>query len=98
MASKIGKTMVIKRRGHFETYGERKVYASCYYACKNAHHHEKDCKSMANKVSKVITSYVRRKSKIGRVTSTQIFKMIAKELRKHDEDAAFLYATHRDIS
>lgn len=92
------KTVIIKRRGHSEKYEERKVYASCYYACKNAHLHDKECERIASRVAKRITKFVRGRSKKQRVTSTDIFDKISKELRKEEEDAGFLYATHRDIS
>jgi len=32
------------------------------------------------------------------VSSDDIFRAIITELKKHNEDAAFLYETHRDIS
>ncbi len=91
-------TIIVKRRGHSEKYEERKVYASCFFACKNTHMHDKDCEKVANRVAKSITKFVKEEGKKSRVTSTEIFEKIARELRKYNKDAAFLYATHRDIS
>ena len=29
--------MIVKRKGHTEVYDERKVYGSCFLACRNSH-------------------------------------------------------------
>ena len=86
---------VVKRKGHMENYDERKVYGSCYFACRNAHLSEKEAEGICNKVSASATKWVSKK-KI--VYSNDIFKFLIKELKKHNEDAAFLYETHRDVS
>ena len=86
---------IVKRKGHTELYDERKVYGSCFFACRNAHLSEKEAEEICNKVCKAITKRVNKK-KI--VSSNDIFKMLIQELKKHNEDAAFLYETHRDIS
>ena len=92
-----GKTVlqIVKRKGHAELYDERKVYGSCFFACRSAHLSEKEAEEICNKVCKAITKWVNRK-KI--VSSNDVFKMLTQELKKHNEDAAFLYETHRDIS
>ena len=91
------KTMlqIIKRKGHTELYDERKVYGSCYFACRNAHMGEKEAEDIASKVCTKVTKSVSKKKF---VSSDDIFKLLVQELKKHDEDAAFLYETHRDIS
>lgn len=86
---------IVKRRGHTELYDERKVYGSCFFACRNAHLSEKESEEICNKVCTSITKWV-NKQKI--VSSNDIFKELIKELKNHNEDAAFLYETHRDIS
>ena len=86
---------IVKRKGHTESYDERKVYGSCYYACRNAHLSEKESEKIADKVSKKVTAAMKKRKK---VTSDAIFAAIIGELDKHNEDAAFLYETHRDIS
>ena len=86
---------IVKRKGHTELYDERKVYGSCYFACRNAHLSEKEAEEICKKVSAGIKSWV-KKQKV--VSSNEIFKKLIEELKKHNEDAAFLYETHRDIS
>ena len=86
---------VVKRKGHEEKFSEKKLYKSCYYACKSAHLGAKECA----KISKDVTAGV--KKQIGKkscVSSSTIHKTAAKLLRKHNRDAAFMYETHRDIS
>jgi len=86
---------IVKRKGHTELYDERKVYGSCYFACRNAHLSEQDAEKICKKVCVAITKWI-RKHKV--VSSTDIFRILTQELKKHNEDAAFLYETHRDIS
>ncbi len=86
---------IVKRKGHTELYDEKKVYGSCYFACRNAHLSEKKAEEISNKVCIAITKWM-KKRKV--VSSNDIFKIITQELKKHNEDAAFLYETHRDIS
>ena len=86
---------IVKRKGHTELFDERKVYGSCFFACRNAHLSEKEAEVICNKVCIAVTKWV-NKQKI--VSSNDIFRLLINELKKHNEDAAFLYETHRDIS
>ena len=86
---------IVKRKGHTEIYDERKVYASCFFACRNAHLSKEESQNICGKVSASITKWIKNK-KI--VSSNEIFKILAGELKKHNEDVAFLFETHRDIS
>lgn len=86
---------IVKRKGHTELYDERKVYGSCYFACRNAHLSEKESEEICRKVSKETTKWMNRQ-KI--VSSQDIFRILIQELKKHNGDAAFLYETHRDVS
>ena len=92
------KKVIVKGMGHSEEYQERKVHTSCFNACRNAHIDNLECRSIADKVSKSVTKFVKQASGKGILSSSDIFKSIIKELRKYDKDAAFLYETHRDIS
>ena len=89
------KKVIVKRKGHTESYDERKVYGSCFFACRNAHLSEKEAEKICNKVRIAVTKLV-NKRKI--ISSSDIFRLLINELKKHNEDAAFLYETHRDIS
>jgi len=86
---------IVKRAGHAEFYDERKVYGSCFFACRNAHLSEKEAEEICKKVSAAATKWIKTKKS---VSSNDIFRMLINELKKHNEDAAFLYETHRDIS
>src|SRR3989338_6378715 len=93
IAKKTGKKAelhMVKRKGHKEIYDERKVYGSCYFACRNAHLSEIESEKIANKVTKAITKWVMKRKMI---TSDQIFKNLIFALKKYNEDAAFLYET-----
>ncbi len=86
---------IVKRKGHTELYDKRKVYGSCYFACRNAHLSEQESKDICSKVCTAITKWIKAKKV---VSSNEIFRILIQELKKHNEDAAFLYETHRDIS
>ena len=86
---------IVKRKGHTEVYDERKVYGSCFFACRNAHLSEKEAEEICSKVAAAITKWVKSKKV---VASNEIFRILIEELKKHNEDASFLYETHRDIS
>lgn len=86
---------IVKRKGHTELYDEKKVYGSCYFTCRNAHLSENESEKISNKVCTAVTKIVNKKKV---VSSNDIFNALIQELKKHNEDAAFLYETHRDIS
>ena len=86
---------IVKRMGHTEMYDERKVYGSCYFACRNAHLSEVESEWISSKVCSAVRKYV-NKNKV--VISDDIFRIVIEELKRYDNDAAFLYETHRDIS
>ena len=86
---------IVKRNGHTEFYDERKVYGSCFFACRNAHLSEQEAEEICKKVCAAVTKWVKKQKA---VSSNDIFKMLIEELKKHNEDASFLYETHRDIA
>ena len=86
---------IVKRKGHTEIYDERKVYGSCYFACRSAHLSEQEAEQICTKVAAAATKWVKAKKVI---SANEIFRFLTEELKKHNEDASFLYETHRDIS
>ena len=86
---------IVKRKGHTELYDERKVYGSCFFACRNAHLSEQESEEICKNVCAAVTKWIKAKKV---VSSNDIFNMLIQELKKHNEDAAFLYETHRDIN
>ena len=89
------KYCIVKRKGHEEEFDDRKVYNTCYAACLSAHTPYKEAEQICKRVSKDMKKWVRSRKV---VTSDQIFKKTVLLLQKLDENAAFMYATHRDIS
>lgn len=93
--SRTKEIVIVKRRGHTEPYNEKKVYGSSYFACRNAHLSEIESEIISEKVAKSVTKKVKE---LETVSSDDIFKLIIEELMYYNEDAAFLFETHRDIS
>lgn len=91
----IAELKIVKRKGHVEIYDERKIYGSCYFACRNAHLSEEEAEAISNIVTASVTKWIGRRRV---VTSSEIFRVLLHELGKYNEDAAFLYETHRDIA
>lgn len=86
---------VVKRKGHEERFSERKLYRSCYCACKSAHLKTKECA----KIARSVTSEVKKSAGSRKcVTSAYIHKAASKALKRRNRDAGFMYETHRDIS
>lgn len=85
---------VIKRKGKMELFDERKVYASCFAACKSVPLHDTEAEKICDSVARDIKKWIRRKKQIN---SNQLFRQIAKTIRKYNNKAAFMYETHRDI-
>ena len=54
------KKVIVKGRGHTEVYQERKVHVSCFNACINAHIDKLKSKSIADKVAKSVTKFVKQ--------------------------------------
>ncbi len=87
-------THIVKRRGHKEKFDPRKVYATSYAACRNAHLSEIQSEQIAEAVTTALEKWIADKNE---VTSDAIFHEIVEILRHLEPDAAFLYETHRDI-
>ncbi len=89
------KVCIVKRAGHTEEFDERKVYASCYASCLNAHIPKEKAEQICEKVCTTMKKWAVKKKKI---SSHQIFKQVIATIKKHSKDAAFMYETHRDVS
>ena len=95
MPKKAGKMLVVKRRGHAEPFDEKKLYGSVYAACSNCDLKEKECEKLAEKVIRELKKKIKNKKEIN---STEIFGMVISIMARYNEDAAFMYEVHRDIS
>ena len=91
--------IIVKRREHNEKFDGRKIFASCYAACLSSHLEKKYSEEVSAKVCKIVTKEIIKIVKGKKeVSSSKIFNMVGKHLKKYDKDAAFMYKTHRDIS
>lgn len=86
---------IVKRRGHTEEFDERKVYASCYAACLSSHIHAIEAERICEKVTKEIRAWAKKKKS---VNSDDIFRKTTTAIKRHNQDAGFMYETHRDIA
>lgn len=86
---------IIKKDGHEEEFKKEKVYQTVYKSCLNAHHDKKNASNIAKKATNEVMKHLKGKKL---VKSGYIFKLLSTLLEKYDEDAAFLYETHRDVS
>jgi len=89
------KITIVKRGWHIEPYDEKKVYGSCVFACRMAHLSQREAERIAEKIAPAITRQIRKKKF---TSSDDIFRLLISELSKYDQDASFMYETHRDIS
>lgn len=87
--------LVVKRKGHKQDFDIKKVYASVYASCRNVHMNEQDAEAMADKVSREIEAQLKNKNEID---SNEIFKLTTEVLKNHNQEASFMYETHRDVS
>lgn len=86
---------IVKRKGHKEKFDERKIYASCYQACLSCHTPHEKAEMICEKVTKELSAWVKTKKD---VNAHMIFMELARRLKKHSKNAAFMYETHRDLS
>lgn len=89
-------THIIKRRGHKQLYDERKVYASVYSSCLNAHLTKIEAEEIAAKVTLEISQWIAYEREA--ISSDKIFKKVIEVMKEHDRDSAFMYETHRDLA
>ncbi len=86
---------IVKRKGHKESYDERKVYASVFAACMSLRMSDEEAELIANMVAHDVTEEF---GKAQEVTAHSIHKFVSESLKKYDKDVAYMYNTHRDIS
>ena len=89
------RTLIVKRKGHNESFDERKIYASCYHAIRMASVSEVKSEAICEKIMFDIKKWLKHKKV---VNSKNLFKHTIAILKKHDKDAAYLYESFRDIN
>ena len=86
---------IIKRKGHAEPFDERKLYASCFAACLNAHLPKEEAERLSGEISNDIKAWI---SLLPEVSSDEIFQKTVEFLKTRNPEVSFMYETHRDIS
>jgi transcriptional regulator NrdR family protein len=85
---------VVKRHGHAEAFDERKIYASVYEACHAAQLSTSQAEKIAASASSNMKKWIEKKTQ---VNAHEIHQEVVRALKKHHEDAAYLYEHHRNI-
>lgn len=86
---------IVKRKGHTEVYDSKKLYASIYAACMTLRVKEKEAELIAQNVEKEVAEEIHKHETIN---SNHILKLAHESLKKYNQDAAYMYKTHLDIS
>ncbi len=86
---------IIKRNGKIEEYNEKKVFSAVFEACLNTHLSRNKSYEIAREVTKEANKKVK---KMDYISSNNLFIYIVNIMKRFDEDAAFMFATHRDIN
>lgn len=86
---------IVKRAGHSEPYDERKLYAAIYSACLAVREAQPTAEMIAERVVKEIGEWLDKKHE---VTSHDIRSHAAVHLQAYNDDAAWIYKHHRNIS
>lgn len=91
----VNSTHIVKRAGHTETYDQRKLYASIYAACMAVRVPQGEAELVAAQVCEDAKMWLSDKPE---VTSGDIHRQAAKNLKAYNPDAAYIYETHRQVS
>lgn len=85
---------IVKRKGHTESYDERKVYASVYAACQAVREPAGSAELIAEKVVQNINEWIAKKNE---VTANDIRRQATKHLHAYNQDAAYIFLHHRVV-
>jgi len=80
-----------------EEFDEKKIYASAYSACLNCHLGEKKSEQIAQKALTEVKAALLKNS-TQNISSSHLSILVHAALKKQNEDAAFMYSTHLDLS
>lgn len=86
---------IVKRAGHAESYDVRKLYASIYSACMAVRGKQQTAETIADNVCKQFEEWLGTKHE---VTSKDILHKASSILVQFNEDAAWIYKHHRNVS
>jgi transcriptional regulator NrdR family protein len=86
---------VKKRDGSYEKFSEKKAFDIFCRSLLNTHMSKKEASKIAKKTLKDLKKELKGRNQI---TSNILFNKNVKILKKYNEEASFLYKTHRDVS
>ena len=89
------KNLIVKRRGHTETFDERKLYASVYSALLALRTPTGEAELVAAEVTNRVKQWLEGKRE---VTSRDIQLRTEMHFKVLNKDAAYLYNSHDTIS
>lgn len=88
---------VCKRDGKKERFDERKLYASVYYPAREQGYETEDAEELAAEISETVRDWVVNHEDTV-LTANEIKRKTKELLEDQDEDVAFMYETHLDLS
>ena len=86
---------LVKRRGHTESFEEKKLYGSILSACMSLRMKDEEAELLSETVSQEVIQAVKD---IETVDAKVLHKHVVDSLHRYNPDAAFLYDTHKDLS
>jgi transcriptional regulator NrdR family protein len=86
---------IVKRKGHTETFDNKKLYASIYASCLASHEKIEIAEKTAEKVVNKFVEWLEEKNTI--ITSNDIRRKASEILEGINPDAAYSYIKHRII-
>lgn len=85
---------IVKRKGHTESFDERKLYASVYGACQSVREPAGSAELIADKVVSDLKEWIAKKHE---VTANDIRRQAASHLKAYNPDAAYMFLHHRIV-
>lgn len=86
--------LIVKRKGHTESYDERKLYASVYSVCLSVKVPEGSAELIAEKVVGHVNKWLEQKHE---VTANDLRRQAAKHLEEYNPDASYSLLHHRSV-
>ncbi len=87
--------LVVKRNGRDQEFDVKKLYASVFAACIAVRVQDEQAELIAQNVSDNIVAELESQESI---KSVNLSELIYKHLGNYNQDAAFLYFSHRNVA
>lgn len=90
-------TKICTREGDKEPFDEEKIYASVFRPAREADYDKDDASDLAEHVVEMVKDWL-EDHEDEFITSKELRQHVLELLKEEDEDVAFLYKTHLDLS